>query len=313
MSQFPVLPIFTDAFLADTGHLNAQETGAYFLLIMIAWRSPDCRLPDDDAKLARWARLDMRTWRRLKNAIMGEFWTLNDGFWTQKRLSKEREIVSKRAEVARDNGKLGGRPKSLENNETGNPVGSPSLTQKKAPISISTYKNKEDSSSLRSEPREERNPEPNRKTTKRTACRPDFWPNDNGQRRAADLGIDISEEVRRFVDYHTGKGSLMADWQAAWRTWCDSPYRKPPGQPARGPTHRRGPSFAELAEQADSELRARKQRHEPSSAEPEIIEPTDHGQPRNGKSDWSLFERPGGNTGPVETSANRPYLRAVSW
>ena len=70
MSRFPSLPLFTDAFLADTGHLTAQETGAYLLLIMMAWRLPGCRLPDDDAKLARWARVDARTWRHLKPVVM---------------------------------------------------------------------------------------------------------------------------------------------------------------------------------------------------------------------------------------------------
>lgn len=48
MSSFPSLPLFTDAFLADTGHLSAQETGAYLLLLMMAWRLPECRLPDND-------------------------------------------------------------------------------------------------------------------------------------------------------------------------------------------------------------------------------------------------------------------------
>jgi uncharacterized protein YdaU (DUF1376 family) len=132
MSQFPSLPLFTDAFLADTGHLSAQETGAYLLLLMMAWRLPECRLPDDDQKLSRWARVDNRTWKRIKPAIM-EFWVFEDGFWTQKRLSRERSIVSKRAEVARDNGKHGGRPKSLENSDTANPAGSSRVPQQKAP------------------------------------------------------------------------------------------------------------------------------------------------------------------------------------
>lgn len=132
MSAFPSLPLFTDAFIADTGHLSAQETGAYLMLMMVAWRSPECRLPDNDDKLARWARVDRRTWLRIKSTVL-EFWTLDDGFWTQKRLSKEREFVSKRAEVARENGQQGGRPKSLKDKETANPAGSPRATQQKAP------------------------------------------------------------------------------------------------------------------------------------------------------------------------------------
>jgi len=135
MSSFPSLLLFTDAFLADTGHLSAQETGAYLLLLMMAWRLPECRLPDDDTKLSRWARLDRRTWPRVKPVVM-EFWTLQDGFWTQKRLSRERDIVSKRAEAARQNGKHGGRPKSLENKEPENQAGSMWDTQQKAPNPI---------------------------------------------------------------------------------------------------------------------------------------------------------------------------------
>lgn len=132
MSAYPSLPLFTDAFIADTSHLSAQETGAYLLLLMVAWRSPDCRLPDDDARLARYARVDRRTWLRIKGTVL-EFWTLADGFWTQKRLSKERVIVSKRAEAARENGKHGGRPKSLIDNDQANPAGSAGVSGSKAP------------------------------------------------------------------------------------------------------------------------------------------------------------------------------------
>lgn len=132
MSTYPSLPLFTDAFIADTGHLSALETGAYLMLLMMAWRQPDCRLPDDDARLSRWARVDGRTWKRIKGSVM-EFWALENGFWSQGRLSKERSIVSKRAEVARENGKHGGRPNSLNNNDEPNPVGSVQGAQKKAP------------------------------------------------------------------------------------------------------------------------------------------------------------------------------------
>lgn len=151
MAEFPSLPLFTDAFLADTGHLNAAETGAYLLLLMMAWRSRDCRLPDDDAKLARWARVDGRTWARLKPKVM-EFWTLSDGGWSQKRLLKERGVVSKRAEVARQNGALGGRPKQLKNNDQENPAGSPLVTQKKAPNPISRRDDDDDACARASVP-----------------------------------------------------------------------------------------------------------------------------------------------------------------
>ncbi len=131
-----MLPLFTDAFLADTGHLSAQETGSYLLLLMVAWRTDGCRLPDDDIWLSRCARVSGKTWARIKPNVMA-FWVLADGFWTQKRLTKEHFSASKRAEVARSNGERGGRPKSLEMREVQNPAGLPEGTQRKATISIS--------------------------------------------------------------------------------------------------------------------------------------------------------------------------------
>lgn len=31
---------------------------------------------------------------------------------------------------------------------------------------------------------------------------------------------DIDREWGKFVDHHTARGNVMADWFAAWRTWC---------------------------------------------------------------------------------------------
>jgi uncharacterized protein YdaU (DUF1376 family) len=152
MSEFPSLPLFTDSFIADTGHLTAHETGAYMMLLMVAWRMPDCRLPDDDAKLARWARVEPRHWPRTKSVVMG-FWTLKDGFWSQKRLTKERDFVRKHAAAARANGGHGGRPPNaaklqhqrgslmhalgspdlLFSNGLGTPLGFQTVTQPKPP------------------------------------------------------------------------------------------------------------------------------------------------------------------------------------
>lgn len=42
---------------------------------------------------------------------------------------------------------------------------------------------------------------------------------------------DIDLEAERFRAYHHGKGTLMKDWAAAWRTWVLSPYRKPASGP----------------------------------------------------------------------------------
>lgn len=125
MSKFPYLPLCVDAYRNDTAHLTLEQHGAYLTLIMLAWRTPDCRLPDDDAKLARMLGVTSKKWASLKPAVM-EFWALVDGFWTQKRLEKERDFVSRRAKTSSDNGSHGGRPKSLISKDWANPAG---LTQ----------------------------------------------------------------------------------------------------------------------------------------------------------------------------------------
>lgn len=99
MADFPCLPLWTDSYLADTSHLTTDEHGAYLLLLIHAWRSADCSLPDDDAMLARLAGLSVTKWRTAKPVVMA-FWTLERRRkrWTQKRLKKERgKAVQKRA------------------------------------------------------------------------------------------------------------------------------------------------------------------------------------------------------------------------
>lgn len=94
MAQFPALPLFTDAYLADTRHLSAEQHGAYLLLLMEAWRRPSCSLPDDDEMLARLACMNAERWAFNREAVLA-FWTF-DGRrkeWTQGRLTDERSYV----------------------------------------------------------------------------------------------------------------------------------------------------------------------------------------------------------------------------
>lgn len=48
---------------------------------------------------------------------------------------------------------------------------------------------------------------------------PDFAPNSAGMKAAAEAGIDVTAELAQFRNHHEAKGTAMADWQAAWRTW----------------------------------------------------------------------------------------------
>ena len=103
MADYPALPLWTDAYLADTRHLTTEEHGAYLLLLIEAWRRPGCSLPDDDGLLARLAGLPADRWEQVKPVLM-ELWK-RDGrrkTWTQKRLSKERAFVVKNSKSQSD-------------------------------------------------------------------------------------------------------------------------------------------------------------------------------------------------------------------
>src|SRR5262249_39204695 len=70
MAKFPMLPLYTDAFIADTLHLDPAEVGAYMLMLMAAWRTPDCSLPNDDAILRKITRMDARVWNKSKHTLL---------------------------------------------------------------------------------------------------------------------------------------------------------------------------------------------------------------------------------------------------
>jgi uncharacterized protein YdaU (DUF1376 family) len=119
MAEYPSLPLWTDAYLGDTMHLKLEEHGAYLKLLIIAWRTPECGLPDDDAKLARMLGVTVERWRDKLRPAIEPFWTVADGRWTQKRLLKEREKVQNFSEVQRDRARKRWPAKSLNGHDPG--------------------------------------------------------------------------------------------------------------------------------------------------------------------------------------------------
>jgi uncharacterized protein YdaU (DUF1376 family) len=104
MAEFPALPLWTDAYLGDTAHLTTIEHGAYLLLLMTAWRSKDTKLPDDDRLLARYTRCTLGQWKRLR-PILAAFFTIENGFWQQGRLTDEAVAVRQKRDAAAANGR----------------------------------------------------------------------------------------------------------------------------------------------------------------------------------------------------------------
>lgn len=122
MAEFPALPLWTDAYLADTTHLTTLEHGAYLLLLMTAWRSKECALPNDDRLLAKYARLTPGQWKRVKPVLEPFFNVSSDG-WRQGRLTDERVAVKQNSKKQSDKA----RSRWLKNKETDNAVAQPDL------------------------------------------------------------------------------------------------------------------------------------------------------------------------------------------
>ena len=73
MAKFPAMPLWTDAYLADTTHLTATQHGAFLLLLISMWRAKRQVLPNDDRLLAKYARLSLKQWTNVRPVIMPFF------------------------------------------------------------------------------------------------------------------------------------------------------------------------------------------------------------------------------------------------
>lgn len=117
MALYPALPLFTDAYLADTRHLTTEEHGAYLLLLMCAWRSTNCELEDNDKTLARIAGLSPTKWRRIKPTI-AQLFMIEEGVWWQKKLRAVYSDVACRVARNKANGARGGRARAARSSKS---------------------------------------------------------------------------------------------------------------------------------------------------------------------------------------------------
>lgn len=131
MSAAPHLPLFVDAYVADTMHLSTEEHGAYLLLLMSMWRH-NGSVPNDDRDLARITGLPLQRWRKTKVRLM-PLLLVEGTSLSQKRLKKEWDYVAGIRAKNAANGAKGGRPKRQEINGLGKPNGSFSVIADESP------------------------------------------------------------------------------------------------------------------------------------------------------------------------------------
>lgn len=96
MSGLPALPLWIDAWVADTAHLSRAERGLYHDLLVLMWKTPGCRVPNDLAWIGRKLRCDEAEMELLAG-IISEFCQTCGNWITQKRLAREFEYVCERS------------------------------------------------------------------------------------------------------------------------------------------------------------------------------------------------------------------------
>jgi uncharacterized protein YdaU (DUF1376 family) len=231
MSQAPSMPLYWDAYLADTTHLSTEEHGAYFLLLGAMWRR-NGSVPDDDRDNARIVGLSVAKWRRIK-ARLAPFLTFEGDEISQKKLRETWEITQEKIEKNRQNGARGGRPVSKKSNGLGLANGS-----------VSDNPNKKRNETIPEpdpEPEEKDPSGPKKKSGSKGARLSEDWalPDEWATWAMTELGVTrafVRAEAEVFRDYWlgvAGQKGVKLDWQATWRNWMRRAASRNPG--ARGP------------------------------------------------------------------------------
>ena len=85
MAELPIMPLKTDALIADTTHMTAEEFGVYVRLLIAMWRHGG-KLPHSPSELAQVGGGSLQKWRGLANVVLRPM-TVAGGYVSQKRLT----------------------------------------------------------------------------------------------------------------------------------------------------------------------------------------------------------------------------------
>jgi uncharacterized protein YdaU (DUF1376 family) len=96
VAEFPALPFWTDAYLADCQHLSWAEHGIYLMLLVHMWRSPDGKIPNNDLWLAKRLRCTEQDVANAVRPIITEFCKCDGNWIWQRRLLDELAWVRKK-------------------------------------------------------------------------------------------------------------------------------------------------------------------------------------------------------------------------
>ena len=212
--------------MLDCGHLSDAEHGRYFLLLMLIWRSPGIRIPNDPVWIARKLRRTIDEYEKDIAPLIAEF-CRSDGNWiTQKRLTQEFAFLQKHSKKQRGNAKSRwNKEKDAYQSDAKQPANvmpnqsqvdaevMPDRCQTDAPTPTPTPIYKKEA------------PSGAQKENRRCSLPPDFKPDAKAVEQAAKLNLSKSDcrlALSNFLDYwgsQKGPKGKKSDWQLTFRNW----------------------------------------------------------------------------------------------
>lgn len=202
------------AALEGMSDLTLEEKGAYNTVLDLIY-ARDGKVDDDDRFIAGWLRCDVRVWRRIKTTLLerGKLY-LDAGSLRNSRADAEVSRGLSLVASASEAGKASARSKS----DVKSKINAIATTTVETTVPTNSTTTTTSTPELRSGPRAKR--------ARARAPLPDDWAPTTGDiEHARERGFadqQIHAIARAFANHHRAKGNLMADWGAAWRTWCEN-------------------------------------------------------------------------------------------
>ena len=225
MANFPSLPLWTDAYMADTGHLTFEEHGVYLMLLMTIWRSPNCRIPNDMKWVQRRLRASQTEMDTLVKPIINEFLDTSGNWVSQKRLKQEYDYVSAKSKSQSDRAKLRWQKEKdvCQRNATAG------IAPAMPPHPHLEYIDTSVSISPSVSPPGENTPKPKSKRLKRSTLPVGWEPTEHAEEIATEEGYTNDERskiLQQFRDYADANNAKYANWDKAFYNWLRSDITK---------------------------------------------------------------------------------------
>lgn len=241
------MPFYIGDYLRDTGHLTTLEHGGYILLLIHAWTRGG-ELPIDERRLRMIAKMEAKEWKAAAPAILEYFHRVGDVL-RNKRLDREYAKAQSMNEQRKAAGQASAEARARQRNSNehanghvnGNStsvgtVDAPPLARNSRPLqpqlqskslSVGIEGGVGGEFSLEPSPPAKTatgKPAAHSRAKPRSAIPKDWLPNEADDDYACErLDPNVVGDVyETFHNHHTAKGTLMADWSAAWRTWVNN-------------------------------------------------------------------------------------------